>query len=382
MTTEDLPTLTRGRTGPGRRQRRAHHKIYVGMAAGVGKTYRALQELEDLRAEGVDAVIGLLETHGRQETAAMAEGLEVVPRRTVEYKGVALSEMDTDAVVARRPGVALVDELAHTNVPGSPRPKRYEDVDVLLRAGIDVISTMNVQHIESLNDLVEQLTGVRVHERVPDRVLLDADELVLIDVTPEVLRQRLENGKIYAPQKVDRALNNFFKVENLLVLRELALRQVADAVEGPATGERPGIKERVAVAITPTPNAARLIRRGARLAQRLNAELHVVFVRDRPLSREAERLLDTLKVVTRSLDGRFTIVEDRRTARGLAAALGKLGVTHLVMGASLRDRWQERVRGSIIQQVLRATHGVDVTIVGREPGAAGGGTLDRKPTRP
>lgn len=352
------------------------------MAAGVGKTYRALQELQDLRREGVDVVIGLLETHGRDETAALAEGLEVVPRRTLDYKGVALTEMDTDAVLARRPQVALVDELAHTNVPGAPRAKRYQDVDALLRAGIDVLSTMNVQHIESLNDLVEQLTGVRVHERVPDRVLLDADELVLIDVTPEVLRQRLEGGKIYAPEKIDRALDNFFRVENLLVLRELALRQVADAVEGPLPSDRPGVKERVAVAITPTPNASRLIRRGARLAQRLKGELYVVFVRPGPLSREAERLLDAHRLITRSLEGTFTILEARAAGAALVDFVRARGITQLVMGASLRNRWQETVRGSIIQQVLRATQGVDVYVIGRDPlaprrqGPRGGTTVD------
>lgn len=339
------------------------------MAAGVGKTYRALQELHDLGNEGVDALIALLETHGRADVAALAEGLELLPRQSVDYRGVTLTEMDTNAVLRRHPTVALVDELAHTNAPGSEREKRYQDVAILLRAGIDIISTMNVQHIESLNDLVERLTGVHVRERVPDHILLEADELVLVDITPEVLRQRLEAGKIYRPDQIDRALTNFFKTENLVILRELALRQVADAVEGPI-GDARGVKQRVAVAITATPNAATLIRRGARLAQRLKADLHVIHVHDRPLTRDQERLLDAHRLMTQALDGTYTTLTGHDASAALIDYVSRHAVTQIVLGASLRSRWQELSRGSLIRRILRNTKGVDIYIIGRHDDAS------------
>lgn len=352
------------RAGHDRTAGRGHHRLYVGMAAGVGKTYRALTELHELRDDGVDAVIGLLETHGRDETARLAEGLEVVPRRTLAYKGVQLTEMDTDAILARAPDVVLVDELAHTNVPGSERPKRYEDVEVLLAHEVDVISTMNVQHLESVNDLVERLTGVRVRELVPDRVLLDADEVILVDVTLEVLRERLRQGKIYGEDRIDRALANFFRPENLSILRELALRQVADAVEGTPGGPGRGVKDKVAVAVTPTPNGARLIRRGAHLAQRLKGDLVAVFVQLRTLRRDQERWLDAHRLVTESLGGTFVRLEAHDAAHALLAFVRQEGVTQLVMGASLRSSWQEFVRRSIINRVIRGAEGVDVYVIG------------------
>ncbi len=347
---------------------RGTHKIYVGAAAGVGKTYRALQELREQRDGGVDALIGLVETHGRRETLALVEGLETFPRRVVDYKGVELTEMDTEGLIARRPALVLVDELAHTNVPGSKHPKRYEDVENLLAAGINVISTMNVQHLESANDLVARLTGVRVKERVPDRVLLAADEVVLVDVTPEVLRERLRAGKIYAPEKVEQALQNFFTTENLAVLRELALREVADAVEDPSveagTGGR--IKERIAVAVTARPDSALLIRRGARIAQRLDGEFSVVYVHNRKLNRDEERLLDGYRVVTEALDGLFVRLEAPKPGPALISFVREHHITQVIMGSSLRSPWQEVFRGSIINQVLNQTQDVDVYIIGRK----------------
>lgn len=343
-----------------------HHKIYVGAAAGVGKTYRALQEIREKQRAGVDAIIGLLETHGRAETLALAEGLELQPRLEIDYKGVKLTEMDTAGLIARRPELVLVDELAHTNVPGSKRQKRFQDVEDLLEAGINVISTMNVQHIESTNDLVARLTGVQVKERVPDRVLLEADEVILVDVTPELLQERLKAGKIYARDKIEQALANFFTAENLAALRELALRQVADAVEEPPLdGEASGIKERIVVAVTASPNAPRLIRRGARLTQRMNGEFHVVHVRDRRLTREQERLLDIQRLVTESLEGHFWQLESTRPALALTAFIEQQHITQVVMGASLRSPLQELLKGSIINHVLHHTHGVDVYIIGQ-----------------
>lgn len=360
----DPETLLRALAAEGR----GHHKIYVGAAAGVGKTYRALQELRERRELGVDAVIGLVETHGRKETLEQAEGLEVVPRKTVDYKGVELTEMDTAKILERRPQLVLVDELAHTNVPGSQYLKRFQDVEEILRQGVNVISTMNVQHLESANDLVARLTGVRVKERVPDRVLLAADEVVLIDVTPEVLRERLQAGKIYTRDKVEQALGNFFTSANLAVLRELALREVADAVEDPAveagTGNR--IKERIAVAITPRPDSAQLIRRGARIAQRLDGELHVIYVRSRKLSRDDERLLDTFRVITQALEGEFLQLQAPKPGPALLEFIARKHITQVIMGTSLRSPWQEIFRGSVINQVLRKADDVDVYIIGRK----------------
>lgn len=350
------------------REGRGKHKIYVGAAAGVGKTYRALQELREQRDAGVDALVGLVETHGRKETAALVGDLEVFPRRVVDYRGVQLTEMDTAGIIARRPALVLVDELAHTNVPGSAHAKRFEDVEDLLAAGISVISTMNVQHLESANDLVARLTGVRVKERVPDRVLLGADEVVLVDVTPEVLRERLRAGKIYAPEKVEQALQNFFTAENLAVLRELALREVADAVEDPSveTGTSGRIKERIAVAVTARPDSAQLIRRGARIAQRLDGEFSVVHVYNRKLTRDEERLLDSYRVVTEALDGTFVRLTAPRAGPALIAYIREHHVTQVVMGSSLRRPWQEAFGGSIISQVLRGAENVDVFIIGRQ----------------
>lgn len=377
LSRDDAPhpeTLLRALRSEGRgykqtgRHQTGHHKIYVGAAAGVGKTYRALQELREQRELGVDTVVGLLETHGRKETAALSEGLETVPRQVIGYKGVELTEMDTAGVIARRPDLVLVDELAHTNVPGSKHPKRFYDVEEMLQAGISVISTMNVQHLESANDLVARLTGVRVRERVPDRVLLAAREVILVDVTPEVLRERLRAGKIYAPEKVDQALSNFFTLENLAVLRELALREVADAVEDPAAEAGSGhrIKERIAVAITARSESAQLIRRGARIAQRLDSELHVVYVRTRKLSRDEERLLDTYRVIAEALEGSFVQLEAPKAGPALIAFIAQNNITQVIMGTSLRNTWQAFFKGSVIDSVLRQAADVDVHIIGRK----------------
>jgi two-component system, OmpR family, sensor histidine kinase KdpD len=344
------------------RQGRGLHKIYVGMSAGVGKTYRALQEIRERRDEGLDVVVGLLETHGREDTIKMAQGLDVFPRKTVTYKGVELTEMDTEGLLKRKPQLVLVDELAHTNVPGSGHKKRYDDVEDLLGAGISVISTMNVQHLESVNDLVERLTGVRVKERVPDWVLREADEVILVDVTPEVLRERLKSGKIYSPDKIEQSLNNFFTPENLTVLREIALRQVADVVEESHLTEPTGVKERIAVAITATPNATRLIRRGAHLAHRLDGELYVVHVRHRKLTREQEKFLDTCRVITESLDGQFFQLESTKVIQGLAEFLTQQRVTQVLVGESPKRKiklGQQRFSS----QLLEATKTADVIIV-------------------
>jgi two-component system, OmpR family, sensor histidine kinase KdpD len=344
------------------RQGRGLHKIYVGMSAGVGKTYRALQEIRERRDEGLDAIVGLLETHGREDTMRMAEGLAIFPRKTVKYKGVDLTEMDVEGLLQRKPQLILVDELAHSNVPGSKNKKRYDDIEDLLQGGISIISTMNVQHLESVNDSVERLTGVRVKERVPDWVLREADEVILVDVTPKVLRERLKSGKIYSRDKIEQSLDNFFTPENLTVLREIALRQVADVVEESYLTEPTGVKERIAVAITATPNATRLIRRGAHLAHRLDGELYVVHVRNRKFTREQERFLDTCRVITESLDGQFFQLEHTNVIQAIAQFLTAQRVTQVLVGESPK-RILKLGQQRFSSRLLEASTNADVMII-------------------
>ncbi len=347
------------------KQQRGHHKIYVGMSAGVGKTYRALQELRERRDEGLDVVVGLLETHGREDTVRLSQDLDIFPRKTVTYKGVELSEMDLDGLLKRQAQLVLVDELAHSNVPDSRNKKRYDDVEELLTAGINVVSTMNVQHLESVNDLVERLTGVRVKERVPDWVLREADEVILVDVTPEVLRERLKSGKIYSKDKIEQSLTNFFTLENLTILRELALRQVADVVEESHLTEPIGVKERIAVAITATANATRLIRRGGHLAHRLDGELYVLHVRHRPLTREQERFLDTCRVITESLDGQFFQLEGKDVIGQLSKFINEQRISQIVVGESPK-RIFKLGQQRFSSRLLEASTNADVIIIRSE----------------
>ncbi|PTA69078.1 histidine kinase [Deinococcus arcticus] len=346
---------------------RGRHKVFVGMAAGVGKTTRALHELRERLLAGEDALIGVLETHGRADTIRAAEGLPVFPRLELRRGDVVLGELDVAGLLARRPALVLVDELAHTNAPGSAREKRWEDVAALLTAGIHVLSTVNVQHLESLNDTVARLTGVRVRERVPDQVLLSADELVLIDLPPDDLRARLRAGKIYGPEKIEQALGHFFTVPNLMALREIALRQVANAVEMDAPAGEPGVQERVVVAVAAEGSGARLIRRGGQLAERLRGELHVVTVRPPRLSPEQSRLLDTFRAITTALGGHFEVLEPQGgVAQTLVRYLTAAHATQAVLGESSRSRWDEWWRGDIIKTVLRDTRNVDVYVITRE----------------
>lgn len=363
-TTPDPETLLKAilESGQGR------HKIYVGAAAGVGKTYRALQEIGERLENGADAIVGYLETHGRADTLKVAEGLPVFPRKQVEYKGVSLPEMDLEGLLERRPALVLVDELAHTNAAGSRNPKRWQDVEELLLAGINVISTMNIQHLESVNDLVARLTGVRVKERVPDKVLLEADEVILVDVTPEVLQERLKAGKIYPKAKIEQSLSNFFSAENLAILRELALRSVADKVEDDYSEEEEStaLKERICVAITPLARDTVLIRRGAKMVQRLKGDLYVVYVRNRRLSREEEKSLDHHRIITESLEGQFVILEGRDIAGLLAKFVKDYDITQLVMGENEKPSWKDFFKGSIIRRVLALTSNIDVHIIDRQ----------------
>lgn len=354
-------------------QKRGHHKIIIGAAPGVGKTCRMLQEAHQLKQLGVDVVVGLVETHGRPETAALLEGLELIPRQELPYKSITLEEMDTQAIILRAPTTVLVDELAHTNVYGSCYAKRYQDVDDILNAGISVISTVNIQHIESLNDMVTRITGIAIHERVPDRVLEEADEVVLVDISVEELHERLKKGKVYAPEKVEQALNNFFKKGNLVALRELALREVADTVEERASGDvvtcpllPTGIRERILVCISAHFVSQRLIRRAYRVADRMCGELIVLYVKLKR-TQLTETYLKNLKKhqeLTQQLEGQFIEIESDNIVDAVVAIATDRKITQIIVGESLRDtRGWVFFQKPIPYQIFERTQNIDVYIV-------------------
>ncbi len=363
-----------------------HLKVFLGMAAGVGKTYRMLQEGQAEAGAGRDVVIGYLEPHDRPETSEQAGGLEVVPRRQVEFRGTVTSEMDLRALLARDPGLALIDELAHSNPPGMEHRKRYEDVATALAAGIDVFSTVNVQHLESLNDQVAELTGVRVRETVPDSVLAGADEVVLIDLTPETLIARLREGKIYPSQNIDAALNNFFKIENLAALREVSLRQVAEDVESKrlvqSEVEKVGTRhvegesvsadtaravgERLLALVRPQASSQRLVRRAWRSAQRLGTDLDLLWVKPlgTPIEGEFERQVTALRRLASVLGATFLIEENDDVVAGAARVIRERGSTYVMVGESSRPAGLARLREPLPQRLMRAAApGVDVRIV-------------------
>jgi two-component system, OmpR family, sensor histidine kinase KdpD len=361
---------------------RGRLKVYLGMAAGVGKTYRMLQEGHAQWEAGRDVVIGLLETHGRADTAHLAEGLPIVPRRPVVYRDTAFEDMDLPGVLARAPEVCLIDELAHTNVPGLEHEKRYEDVRDVLDAGIDVLSTLNVQHLESLNDRIAELSGVRVRETVPDAVLGAADEVVLVDLNPEALLDRLRAGKVYPQQRIDAALNRFFRLENLAALREIALRQVAAEVEAkrlitePPPGTRAGepmmadaapqaVGERLLALVEPYPGAQRLVRRAFRSAQRLGADLDLLWVRPpaRRLTADEERALHALRDLASVLGAQLLVEESDEIVATVAEVAERRGTTYVLLGQSRPARGLARLRVPLPQRIMEAAPGVDVRIV-------------------
>jgi two-component system, OmpR family, sensor histidine kinase KdpD len=349
--------------------RRGKHKIFIGMAPGVGKTYRMLEEGQQLKQEGFDVVIGLLETHGREETAQKAIGLEQVPRQPVIWQGRSLAEMDTDGIIARCPQLVLIDELAHTNMPGSVREKRYQDVECILNAGIDVYSTLNIQHLESLNDLVHRISGVVVRERVPDRLLDEADEVVVIDVTPETLQERLREGKIYNSEKIDQALQHFFQRQNLIALRELALREVADNIEeNGREHSQPNycnIQERILVCISTYPSSIQLLRRGARIANHMNGRLFVLFVASphQFLSKTEALYLETCERLCQEFDGEFVRIESQDVVAAITEVATAQRITQIVLGETRRSRWQLLLKGSIVQRLMRSLPQVDLHII-------------------
>ena len=357
-----------------------HHKIFLGMAAGVGKTYQMLREGQAEAENGRDVVIGYLEPHGRTETLAQAEGLETVPRRRVSYRDSVLEEMDLQALLRRRPELALIDELAHTNAPGLEHLKRYEDVEDVLAAGIDVFSTVNVQHLESLNDQVAELTGIRVRETVPDAVVGAADEVVLIDITPQSLIERLVAGKVYPTERVQAALNNFFRVENLAALREVALRQVAEEVEskripidgaGRAGNDRlidtaapAAVGERLLALVKPHPRSQRVVRRAWRSAQRLGAELDVLWVADHDADAHEQEQLDALRQLASVLGAHLLIEHGDDVAHVAQRVAQDRGTTYVLIGTpEPRGALRRLTKPALPDRLLALLPGVDLRIV-------------------
>jgi two-component system sensor histidine kinase KdpD len=358
---------------------RGHYTIYLGMAAGVGKTYRMLAEGHAQQEAGRDVVIGLLETHGRADTQALAEGIPVVPRRRVVYRDTDLEDMDLPAILRRHPEVCLIDELAHTNAPGLEHEKRYEDIEDILEAGTDVLSTLNVQHLESLNDQVAEISGARVRETVPDSVLGRADEVVLIDLSPEALLARLRAGKVYKPERIDAALNGFFRIENLAALREIALRQVAEEVESKrlvteVVGTREdtvaadmpkAVSERLLALVEPYPGSQRLVRRAWRSSQRLGAQLDLLWVA--PPGKEAdadqERQLAAMRHLASVLGATLIVEAGDDVAETVTRVARDRGTTYILMGRSRPARGLARLRVPLPQRLLEALPGVDVRIV-------------------
>src|SRR5213592_1963315 len=373
--------------------RRGRLRVYLASAAGAGKTYTMLNEGHRRESRGTDVVVGYVETHGRAQTQAQLGDLEVIPRKKVTYRGVTLEEMDTEAIIARHPRVALIDELAHTNVAGSKHAKRYQDGLEILDAGINVVTTVNIQYLESLNDLVASITGVRVRETLPDRILDQADEVELVDISPYALRQRMRHGNIYPPDRIDAALNNFFREGNLTALRELALRRTAEKTETQLQEfmTEHGINklwpasERVLVGFDARPHTREVIRDAWRLAHGLHADLIAVSIQPEGYRAFTGRLIGFLKygkdapkqreVALRRLEEHAVLAEDlgaeviRTSSRDIAKKLVEIAherqVTQLVLGQPARSHWEELIRGSIINRLLRLSTDIDIHLVPR-----------------
>jgi two-component system sensor histidine kinase KdpD len=356
-------------------------KLFLGYAPGVGKTHTMLTEAIRRHTRGEDVVIGVVETHGRKTVGELVADLEVVPRKQIEYKGALFEEMDVDAILARKPCVALIDELAHTNIEGSKHRKRYEDVLELLDAGIDVLSTMNIQHLESVTPTVHGVTGIQVRETVPDWVLQRVNEVVMIDLTPEALQARMRRGDVYPQERVGRALENFFRETNLIALRELALRQVAQQVDQSLEQHRGeqetdhdrravAIRERIAVCISSNPAAQYLIARGARMAQAMNAEIYVVYTDMGQDSSEAnQRTLNANVRFAENVGAKVVRLPGKSVAEAVAKFVNEKHITQVVFGRSATQGWKRYLYVSAIYQFLRdAPPAVDVHIVTQEPG--------------
>jgi two-component system, OmpR family, sensor histidine kinase KdpD len=351
-------------------------KLFLGYAPGVGKTYSMLSEAIRRKSRGEDVVIGIIETHGRKGIQELASQLEAVPRKKIDYKGTPFEEMDIDAILARRPGVVLVDELAHTNIPGSRHRKRYEDVQELLAAKIDVVSTLNIQHIESIAPTVRAITGVTVRETVPDWVPLSATETVMVDLTPEALLNRMRRGDVYSKEKVEQSLKNFFRRGNLIALRELALRQVAEQVDrsletymdAKQIRENWGVRERIAVCISGSPSGQYLIARTAHMARRLDAELYVVHVmREFATREENPKILEANLRFAENLGALVVRLKGRSVADAIADFVRSKHITQVIFGRALVRDWKKFLYLSVVHRFLRESPAVDIHIVTQEP---------------
>src|SRR5579863_2728443 len=358
---------------------RGRLKIFLGAAPGVGKTYEMLQSAQAKRREGVDVVVGVVETHGRRETESLLAGLEIVPRHTVDYKGHHLAEMDIDAILKRRPDLVLVDELAHTNAPGSRHPKRYLDVEELIAAGIDVFTTLNIQHVESLNDVVARITRIRVRETVPDSILDQADDIEVVDLAPDDLIQRLQEGKVYVPHQAERAVQHYFQPGNLTALRELALRRTAQRVDDQLlshmqahaiAGPWPA-GDRVLVCVSEAVNTPALIRYARRAADRFHAPWTAIYVetaRTHRLSEaEHDRIADYLRLAERLGASTITIPGGKVADEVVAFATAN-NITQIVIGKSDRSRWFEMIHGSVVHDLVRKTGPISVHVISAEGG--------------
>jgi two-component system sensor histidine kinase KdpD len=354
---------------------RAKLRVYLGAAPGVGKTYRMLEHAHLLRQQGVDVVAGLVETHGRSETATLIRDLEIIPQKEVVYRSVTLREMDIDAILARHPHTCVVDELAHSNIPGSRNRKRYEDVLELLDAGINVMTAVNIQHLETLNDAVSRSASTQIRETVPDSFLKRADEVVNVDVTIDELRSRLREGKIYAPEKVEQALANFFRKGNLNMLRELALRTTAEQVSTAASEyrrtqglEQAPIPEKVMVCLSPRLGTERLVRAGARIAGRLATNWYAVYVEtpdadNRHGDPEAFQRMEEYERMARDLGAKVVVLKDKNVADALIRFTKQENISHVVFGQSARSRFDILLRGSIINRFLAEVRDTTVQVV-------------------
>ena len=354
-----------------RRRKTGLFRIYVGAAPGVGKTFAMLGEGQRRRSRGTDVVVGIVETYGRPMTAEMLTGLEVIPRRRLPYRDAWFEEMDTQAIIDRRPAVVLVDELAHTNIPGTQRAKRWEDVMDLLAEGIEVITTVNIQHVASLNDVIAGITGIRQQETVPDWVVDMADQIELVDMSPEALRRRMEHGNVYPdPQKAELALRRFFTLENLTALRELALMRVANRVDGDllerwSKQTAPQTRERILVCVSRPELAEDLIRRGARMAQRLKGDLLVLHLR---VDHESAppHAWERTRVLVEDLGGQFHVRDADSIVKGIVDFTRQQFVTQCVIGEPLRPRWQEMTTGSTVNRLIRQADDLDIHVIARK----------------
>ncbi|MGA2214379.1 MAG: histidine kinase [Bryobacteraceae bacterium] len=368
-----MPDLPRGKL-----------KIFLGYAAGVGKTYQMLEEAQELKRQGHDVVIGYFEPHGRKDTIARTEGLETVPRRRIDYRGAFFEEMDTGAILSRHPEICVVDEFPHTNVPGSEHLKRWQDVQLLLDSGIDVLTTMNIQHLESLNDQIWQITGIRVRETIPDWVMQQADQVVMVDLTPRALLNRLARGVVYSQEKAKQALENFFQESTLVVLREMALRQTAHEVEirqvdydqpgfepqpgfDDEAGQPPTPSDRVLILVTPEPSSAMLIRRGKRVADYLQADCFAVAVSGetdlRDLTTGDREAVERHLNFARNLHIETRVLQGQNVAKTLVEFAHLNGVTHLFLARPKPSQWPMLSGRSLVQQVVHSARDMQVTIV-------------------